>query len=220
MSFANAHAAPAGHAALRREPKRYLPAVVAVVLFHVLLAYALASGLGRKVVEIVKSPLSVSILEKVEQTPPPPEPPKVVQKRPRVAAPPPPVYAPPVETPVEAPPPVVAVTQVAAPPPPPAPPAPAVAEPAVPPAVNVSVACPNHGSVPVDVPRQALRMGLSGQVVAEFTVAASGAIRDIQVVQSSNALFNRVVTAAIAQYRCIGQGHDVRVRVPFVFRTE
>jgi protein TonB len=94
--------------------------------------------------------------------------------------------------------------------PPPAPPAPAV--------VNVAVACPNHGSVLPIVPRQA--EGLSGRVTVEFVVAANGAIQNVHVAQSSNPVFNRPATAAVAQYRCIGQGQAVRVRVPFIFQSE
>jgi protein TonB len=188
-----------------------------VVLFHVLLVYALANGLGRKVVEIVQGPLNISLIEEVKPPPPPPPPPPkvVAQVRPRVAAPPPPAYVPQVETIVEAPPPPITTTTAPPPPPdPPAPPAPVV-EPVI---VNVAVACSNYRSIIPDVPKQAA--GLSGKVTVEFVVAANGAVQNPRVVQSSNNVFNRAALAAVAQYRCEGQGQNVRVRVPYVFEPE
>jgi protein TonB len=207
------------YAAQQRDPRKHLVGLGAVVLFHVLLVYALANGLGRKVVDVIKGPLNINIIEEIKPPPPPPPPPPkvVAQVRPRVAAPPPPAYVPTVETIVEAPPPPITTS---AEPPPPEPPPPAVVEPAPPAVINVAVACPNHRSVPVDVPPQALRMGLSGKVTVEFLVAASGAVQNVHVVQTTHSVFNQAAIAAVAQYRCVGQGQNVRVRVPFIFQTE
>ena len=216
MSYAIQHPGVSyvnSYAAQQRDPRKHLLGITAVVIFHLLLVYALANGLWRKIVEVIKAPLNVSIIEEVKPPPPPPppEPPKVAQAQPRVAAPPPPAYAPPVESVVEAPAPVITTTQAPPEPaPPPAPPAPAI--------VNVAVACPNHGSVLPVVPRQA--EGMSGKVIVEFVVSASGAIQNVHVAQSSNPVFNRAATAAVSQYRCAGQGQDVRVRVPFIFQAE
>lgn len=208
------------YAEQQRDPRKHLVGISAVVLFHVLLVYAMANGLGRKVVEVFKAPLEVSIVEEIKPPPPPPPPPKVVQIRPKVSAPPPPAYVPPIETVVQAPTPPITTTNERRPEPPPAPPAPAPEPVARPASINIAIACPNHRSVPVDVPKQAIRMGLSGQVLAEFTVAASGAIKDIGIVSSSNSIFNQAAINAIARYQCVGQGRDVRVRVPFVFQNE
>jgi len=218
MSFA-LHS-PAHHGpALGSDPGKRLAFGVAVVLLHVVLIWGLTTGLGKKVLEVVKKPLTVSILE-VAPTPPEPAPPVPVVSRPRQPQPPQPrqISALPVETsaPVQ-----TASTVLAAPAIEEAPPVVAPAAPPAPPVpVAVAVACPNHQSVPVDVPLRALRLGLSGQVTAEFTVTAAGAVRDIRIVQSSNSIFDPAVTAAIAQYRCMGQGRDVRVRIPFIFKGE
>jgi protein TonB len=85
--------------------------------------------------------------------------------------------------------------------------------------VNVAVACPNSDSVRAGVPYppQAERLGLAGNVLVEFTVGPSGEVRDVVAVRSSNAVFVDVATKAVAKFRCNGQGHDVRVKVPFVF---
>ncbi|MDR2678719.1 MAG: energy transducer TonB [Zoogloeaceae bacterium] len=210
----------ASYAARQRDPRRFWSGIALVAILHLVLGYALVNGLGRKILEVAQSPLMVNLLEEVKPPeplpPPPPLPPsRVIRNSPATPA---PVYRPPVETQVEAPPPLVTVTEI---PPEPVPFVPPVPEaPPAPPTVNVGIACPNHLSVPVEIPPQAERMGLSGKVVVEFTVTTSGAIRDVRIAQSSHSLFNRAATAAIAQYRCIGQGQEARVRVPFLFQVE
>ena len=201
----------------QRDLRQYSVGLAAVVAFHVLLAYALATGLARKVVEVLKAPLSVNVMEEVKTLPPPP-PPKYVPPPPKTATPPPPDFVPQVEVPVQVtPPPVVVATS---PEPPPAPPPVAPPAPVAPPVANVAVACPNHAAVrsQVPYPPQAERMGLSGDVVVDFTVGTNGEVKDVTVSRSSNAIFNAAATAAVARLRCTGQGHDVRVRVPFAFR--
>ncbi|MEO3691461.1 hypothetical protein [Roseateles paludis] len=86
-----------------------------VILIHVLIVWALASGLARKVVEKVAGPLDVKVIEEQVKPPPPPE--KVVPPPPDLKAPPPP-FVPPPEFLVTAPaPPAPAIqsTQVAPP---------------------------------------------------------------------------------------------------------
>ncbi|MET0518374.1 MAG: ABC transporter substrate-binding protein [Burkholderiaceae bacterium] len=104
-----------------------------VVLIHVVIIWALASGLARKAVEKIAGPIETKVIEEVKPPPPPPE--KVVPPPPDLKAPPPP-FVPPPEVVVTAPPPVnapvIQSTQVApptqdfkpAPPAPVAPPAP------------------------------------------------------------------------------------------------
>ena len=64
-----------------------------VVLLHILIAWALVSGLARKVVEVVKGPIEVKVIEEVVKKPPPP--PEVLPPPPKMAAPPPPFIPPP-----------------------------------------------------------------------------------------------------------------------------
>ena len=203
----------------RRDPGKQFFGISVVILLHILLTYALLSGLARKVVDVLKKPLDVNIIEELKALPPPPKnlppPPKVVV--------PPPAYVPPPEVHVEAPPQqnTVVVTTAVAPPEPTPVPVP-VAKPAPPPVVNVGAVCPNHLDIRTSVPfpPQALRLGLSGDVLVEFTVSPSGAIINIGVVKSTNRVFNDAATEAVAKFRCAGQGRDVRVSVPFNFRLE
>src|SRR5271154_6895856 len=64
-----------------------------VVLVHALVAFALVTGLGHKMVDMIKEPVETKIIEELKpppppDTPPPPPPPKMV-------APPPPFIPPP-----------------------------------------------------------------------------------------------------------------------------
>src|SRR5580765_6079896 len=130
--------------------------IAGVVPLHVGLVYALATGLARKVIDVVRPPVETRVIEEVHKRPPPPE--FIAPPPPRFAAPPPP-YIPPPEVRIAAPPPrsntitavvttppaPVAITPV----PPPAPaPAPAPAPPrAVQAPVSAAVACANYSSV-------------------------------------------------------------------------
>jgi protein TonB len=188
-----------------------------VVVLHILLAYALVNGLARKVVNIIKEPLTVSIIEEVKVQPPAPPPPKPRATPPRVNAPPPP-FVPPAEVPVQAMQSPIATSQAPTPPAPPAPPAPTVA--AAPAVVNVSVVCPNSNEISRDVPfpPQADRLGLSGDVLVEFVVTPTGAVKDVVIKRSSNKLFNATAIAAVGKLRCTGKAQDVTAVMPFVFQ--
>jgi len=211
----------------QQDARKHLIGLTAVIVFHAVLIYGLANGLARKVVTVLKSPLSVNIVEEIKAEPPPPPPPPKVVVQPKVNNTPPPAYVPPVEVAVQAPAQntIVATTHTPVPEAPPTPPAPppVVAPPPTPapaPAVSVAVACPNHVEVrsQVPYPAQAERLGITGEVLVEFIVGGGGEIKDISVVRSSNAIFNNAATSAVAKLRCIGQGRDVRVRVPFSFQ--
>lgn len=208
------------YAAQQRDPRKHLIGLTAVVVFHAVLVYALANGLGRKVVDVLKAPLDVALIQELKAPPPPPPPPppqKIVQAHPKVTAP-PPAYVPPPDTPAPAAPaPLITTTATPTPPAPAAPPAPpAVAAPAAP--LNAAVACPNYKSVPVDLPRQA--EGIGGQVVVDFVVTPAGEIKDATVVRSTNSILNRPALNAVARFRCNGQDGDRRVRVPFTFSVD
>jgi periplasmic protein TonB len=209
------------YAQQQRDPRRHLFGIGSVILIHVIVVYALLNGLARKVVEVFKKPLEVSIIEEVKLQPPPPPPPPSKVLRPPSKVAPPPAYVPPPEVAVATPPANVVTAVTQAPPAPPAPPAPAVEAPR-PAVVAVGIVCPNHLDVQsrVPYPAQAVRLGLSGEVEVEFIVSATGSVGEIGIVRSSNKVFNNGAAAAVAQFRCVGQGRPVKVRVPFVFRLD
>ena len=69
-----------------------------IVALHVLIAYALASGLARRAIELVAPPLQTSVVEEVVKRDEPPPPPPPQMERPPVEVPPPDVN---IEVPVE-----------------------------------------------------------------------------------------------------------------------
>jgi periplasmic protein TonB len=111
-----------------------------VVLIHVLIIWALASGLARKAVEAIKGPIETTVIEEKVKPPPPPE--KVIPPPPDLKAPPPP-YVPPPEFQVTAPPPPVVMQAPTSTVPPPA----AEARPTPPPAPAAPVAPPRPSKI-------------------------------------------------------------------------
>ena len=93
--------------------------VVAIVGLHLLVLWALASGLARKMVEVIAPNIEADIVEEVknEEEPPPPPPPEM--ERPPVEVPPPEVT---IDLPMETT--TTAIQDVTDKPPPPAPPPP------------------------------------------------------------------------------------------------
>jgi len=156
-----------------RDPRRHYIGIGSVIVLHLLIVWALVSGLARKVIEVVKGPIEVKVIEEVAKPPPPP---------PEVPA-------------------------------PAAPPAPAIRQ--------ASVVCPNYREVmgSITYPREALLENLEGEVVIEFTVAANGQIRDPVIRSSTNRIFNRPSLSVVqSRLQCQGQGQDVRVQAPIVFK--
>ena len=135
------------YAQQQRNPTRHAAGITAVVLLHVLIIYALVTGLARTVIEVVKGPIDVKVIEEIIKKPPPP--PEVVPPPPKMAAPPPPFMPPPeinIAPPPTPAPAISAVTQEA----PPGPQAPVIAktEPAPAPAVrSARVVCSNYMDV-------------------------------------------------------------------------
>ena len=77
----------------QRDPTRRFVGLGAVLIFHIILVYALITGLARKVVEVVKGPIEVKVIEEVIKKPPPP--PELLPPPPKLQAPPPPFIPPP-----------------------------------------------------------------------------------------------------------------------------
>ncbi|MDP5007782.1 MAG: TonB family protein [Glaciimonas sp.] len=87
-------------------PARNLTGIVSVVLLHVLIVYALLTGLARKMVEVIQQPVMTRLIPEIipKEKPPPPKPkPKLIKEAaaPKVK-PPPPAYVPPPEVKVRA----------------------------------------------------------------------------------------------------------------------
>lgn len=209
------------------DPRRHLTGIAFVVLFHGLLVYGLMSGLARKVVDVVRAPIETKVIEEITKPPPPPE--VVVPPPPKLEAPPPP-FIPPPEVQVATPPPVVPTITATTPTPPPeptamAPVAPPVAAPApaAPAVVSAAVVCSNYSTKMGEAgfPREAQRQGIDkGEALIQFTLTASGEIKDVKVLNASHPIFARNSVRIVGEYKCAGQGRDVVVKVPFGYKLE
>lgn len=197
-----------------------------VLLLHVLIGWALASGLARKAVEIVRKPIEARLIqEEVLPPPPPPPPPKVerIKELPKVKAPPPPpAYVPPPEVATPAPAPVIQAVQAEPSKAPPviAPPAPPEPEPAPKPAVvkqEISVACPGYQAVLAQSLEEAIeRIGLSGTVHTLIKIRGSQVVEVLP--QSGPKEYFKYVVAAVKRMRCSAGGADeVQVTLPVIF---
>ena len=191
------------YAQSQRNPAKHLSGIALVVLLHIVVGYALVSGLARKVVEVIKAPIETKIIEEIKKPPPdlPPPPPP-----PKLAAPPPPFIPPPeINIQVPPPPPQQVITTVTTTPPPPGPPpvytAPPVQAPPAPPSPPVRKEFKAAYRVDPVFPRQAQRDGISGRVVARVHVAPSGAVTQVQIMSSSHRIFEREVVRALSQWK-------------------
>jgi protein TonB len=185
------------YAERERNPARHLPSISMVIALHILIGWALVTGLARKVVEVIKAPIETKIIEEIKKPPPdtPPPPP------PKLAAPPPPFIPPPevnIQVPVvqQAP----TITTVTTERPPPAPPV------IAPPAPPVQASPVRKEFKPLQrvnpsFPRQALQQGITGKVIAWVHVAPNGSVTNVEIKQSTNRLFDREVVRALSQWR-------------------
>ena len=75
------------YAQQQRNPAKHTVGLGIVIALHVLLGWAIVSGLARKVVDVIKAPIETKIIEEVQ--PPPPPPPENLPPPPKFAPPPP-----------------------------------------------------------------------------------------------------------------------------------
>jgi len=210
----------------QRDPTKHLIGIAFVVLVHAIVIYALLTGLGRTVVEVIKKPLNATIIEEIKAPPPPPPPPppKKIVEAPKVQ-PPPQVYVPPPDIPVPqtqtAPvitavtptpppePPVIAPPVVA--PPPPAPPKPAVRR-------GISRL---SGDAP-EYPKNAIKSGIEkGRVVARVMIDEKGNVYDVVIVSADPPrVFDRAVTSALKDWKFSAEGEKYvgEVEINFVLK--
>ncbi len=174
----------------RQDSKKRIYGIVGVIAFHVLVVWALVSGLARKAIEVLPMPIETKIIEEdvVQEEPPPPPPP------PELDVPPPP-FIPPPEINIATPPPPSqnTIAQVSTTPPPPGPP-PAPAP--VKQVVRVKPVVKASACRPPEYPSISERLGEVGSVVVQLLVGVDGKVTDSRVETSSG--FERLDKAAIA----------------------
>jgi protein TonB len=192
----------------QRDPKKHLIGIMLVIALHIIVIWALVTGLAQKIVEVVKAPLETKIIQEIK---PPPPPPLAPPPPPKLSAPPPP-FIPPPEVVVATPPPVANTIQVTSSVAPPAPvamvpsappeltgtdpvaappsPAPAAKEPRhVAPVIDAKLACEEP-----EYPSTSRRNEEQGTVVLRFLVDVDGHVIDSKIATTSG--FSRLDKAA------------------------
>ena len=181
------------YASRQRKPTKHLVGLGLVVVLHLLLFWAISSGLARSVVKKIQGPVeAVLIEEKKPDLPPPPPPP------PTKNLPPPPAYVPPVDVPVTATSSANAIAAVTATPQPPAPPPPpvVVAAPPPAPAVRTPAVVNSANCAKPEYPSASRRLEEEGTVGLRFLVGIDGKVIESEVEKSSG--YKRLDEAARA----------------------
>lgn len=212
-----------------QDPSRRIQGIAVVLLVHVLIGYALMSGMARKGLNLIKKPLEAVVIQEViipPPPPPPPPPPKKIQipkETPKPEAPPPPFVPPPDVIPAAAatapsivstatPPPEPVVI---APPPPPPPPPPKPVQ-TGPKQASIAVACPTQ--VPPEMPRKALQDGIEGVVKAQARIR-DGVVTEVTILTGPR-VFHSAVREAMMQYKCAQDAGEVIAVQEFSFKIE
>jgi protein TonB len=191
------------------DPGRRLTGMVVVGLLHLIIGYLAVSGLGKRLVEVIK-PTETKVIEEPKVEPPPPE--IIKTPPPKLEAPPPPYIPPPIVE-ISSPPPAqptITAQRSETPPPvyqpqrtveaPPAPPAP----PAAPKATSIGVACPTQ--VRPEMPAKAANQGVSGSVRARLTIKG-GRVVNVEIISARpRGYFEAAVRSAVSQYGCVSGG--------------
>jgi protein TonB len=166
---------PSSYASRQRSPRKHLTGIGLVVLLHVLLLWAISSGLARNVVRMTENTVEAVLM--TEAPPPPPTPPPKTPP-PKTPTPPPPV---PTST-------APAITQPTAPP--------AAAPAALPtPAIRTGavIQAGAHCAKP-DYPSASRRMEEEGTVTLKFLIGVDGKVIQADIEKTSG--FNRLDEAA------------------------
>ena len=178
------------YASRQRKPGKHLVGIGLVVVLHILIFWAINSGLARAFVKKIKGPVEAVLLEDQKPDIPPPPPPPPPKNLP---PPPPPAYVPPVDVSVSAPAAanaIAAVSNTPVPQAPPAPPAPK-ADPVRTSAVVNSANCEKP-----EYPSASRRLEEEGTVHLKFLVGADGKVIQSEVEKSSG--YKRLDEAARA----------------------
>jgi periplasmic protein TonB len=166
------------YASQQRNPGKHVVGLSLVVLLHIILFWAISSGLAKKFVKVIKGPVEAQLIEDAKPDIPPPPPPP-----PQKSAP-PPEYVPPVDIAVNATAGANAIASVSA------------APVRTAPVINAAASCPKP-----EYPSSSRRNEEEGTVQLRFLIGTEGQVMESQVEKSSG--FTRLDEAArIALSRC------------------
>lgn len=196
---------------------RRTSALIIAALLHVLLIYGLISGLGRKVIEVMRAPVEATIIQAVKPPlppPPPPPPPKATPVKPAST---PPAFVPPPEVKISTAPVQNTITAVVAEKPLEQAPL-VIQKPIEAPAVNAkpAPAAPKPrlraGVNPIyrppveellnNYPPRARREGISGRVQLRLTISPAGEVINVLVRDAQpKKLFDRAAAEYVQKFK-------------------
>ena len=191
----------------QRNPARHMIGITIVVLLHVVVIYALLTGLARKAVDVIKKPLTATIIEEVKLPPPPPPPPPKKIVEPPKAQPVIQPYVPPPDIPVPQPttPPVISAPTAVVPT------EPVVIAPPAPPTPKATGI--RKGLVPIEkvdpiYPKEAIRAGVAkGKVLARLSVDEQGLVTEVRIMEADPpGVFNKEVIRALSRWKFRPEG--------------
>jgi periplasmic protein TonB len=207
----------------QRDPTKHLIGITFVILVHVIVIYALINGLGRTIVEVIKKPLSATVVEEIKAPPPPPPPPKKIIETPKVQTP-VETYVPPPDVPVPttqaAPPVISAVTAT----PPTEPHVIAAPAPAPPPKPAIRRGISRISGDDPTYPRAAIRAGVAkGRVIARVHIDEKGSVTEVVIVSADPPRhFDRAVIDALQgwKFHAEGEKYVAEVELNFTLKDE
>jgi len=207
------------YAQQQRDPTKHAIGVGFVILMHVLLIWALLNGLGRAIVEVVKKPLSATIIEELKLPPPPPPPPKKIIEQPKVA---PPVetYVPPPDVPVATnTAPTISATTTTAPTEPHTIQAPVVVAPPPAPKPAIRRGVTRIAGDNPEYPRAAIKDGVAkGRVVARLNIDEQGNVTEVIIFSAEpQRYFDRAVISALKGWKFASDGEKYVAEVELNF---
>jgi len=212
------------YARQQRDPTKHAIGIVFVVVMHLVLIWALLNGLGRAVVEVIKKPLSATIVDEIKTPPPPPPPPKKIIEMPKQA--PVQTYVPPPDIPVQTPQAPV-ITEVTPAPPPPEPyviAPPAVVAPPAPPAPKPAIRKnpKRQSGDDLQYPRAAIRSGVEkGTVIARVMIDEKGNVTDVVIVSADpRGVFDRTVIDGVKGWKYSAEGEKYVAEIEVVFQLK
>ena len=210
----------------QRDPTRHMIGIAFVVLVHVFVIWALFSGLARKAVEVIKKPLTATIIEEVKlPPPPPPPPPKKIIEPPKVQQP-IQTYVPPPDIPVPAPATAPVISAVTATPPAEphviAPPPVVVAPPPPKPAIRRGSQLVIVEKEEVSYPREAVRANITkGLVTARLHIDEKGNVTDVQIMAADPPrVFDREVRRALSMWKFQADGEKYIGEIEISFKLD
>jgi protein TonB len=180
-----------------KEPGKNFTGIAIVIVLHVIVAWGIINGLGKRMITKMQEAVETKIIEEVKPPPPPETPPP--PPPPEMKAPPPP-FIPPVEVQVQQPPPqqtAIAVSSSAKP-------ATTELNRAPPAAAPVKATGPAHTGAVVnfdscakpEYPKSSLRNEETGTSTISFLIAVDGSVKDSKITKSSG--FRDLDKAAVA----------------------